>query len=315
MRKQLTFVVSVVAISLLVVLPAGAAPRGENGQIAFARYNPALDDTQIYTVNADGAGERRLSADAVEGPRWSPDGTQISGSLSSGGTAEIINADDGSVRVLPQPDPDHLQLYCGEAWSRDGDRTGCEGFGTSDPALNGVYTVRTSDGGGLMRVTTNPGGDDAVGDFSPDGNRLVFMRFDESALFVVNTNGTGLKQITPTGAGITSLGDWSPQGNEIVFSRRGPDTRSTIWVVHADGTGLHQIDVQPAGTCGGSIADPTATGCPQPRWSPDGTKIVFARGSNLDRNGRIYTVNADGTSLTQITSGPGDQSPDWATHQ
>jgi hypothetical protein len=47
-------------------------------------------------------------------------------------------------------------------------------------------------------------------------------------------------------------------------------------------------------------------------WSPDGTKIAFAGGLDLDTDGEIYVVNLDGTDLTQVTGG--SQSPDWGTH-
>ena len=127
-------------------------------------------------------------------------------------------------------------------------------------------------------------------------------------LFVMNVNGTGLKQITPAGAIIgVGGGDWSPRGNDILFSQHvTPDVRSSIWAVHADGSDLREIKVQPASTCGGANADPGAKGCLEPHWSPDGTKIVFARGKSLDADGNIYTINADGTGLTQITHGGGE---------
>jgi Tol biopolymer transport system component len=109
--------------------------------------------------------------------------------------------------------------------------------------------------------------------------------------------------------------DWSPQGNEIVLARHvTPDVHSSIWVVHADGTGLHEINVQPASACGGANADPDAEGCNSPGWSPDGTKIAFVRSHSNDVDGEIYTVNLDGTGLTQVTHAPGSNSPDWGTH-
>ena len=177
-------------------------------------------------------------------------------------------------------------------------------------------SIRSSDGGGLIRITSNPGGSDEPGDYSPNGKRLVFGRSDQNGdpigLFVVNVNGTGLKQITPKRS---SPGDWSPQGNEIVFSQRlTPDVHSSIWVVHANGTGLHKIHVQPESACGGLNSDPTADGCFDPRWSPDGTKIIFAKGTSGDSDSNIYTVNVDGTGLTQVTHGGRDQAPDWGTH-
>ena len=313
MRKLIALVVGVAAITLLVTLPAGASPRHANGEIAFARFNPSLGDSQIYVIQPNGTGEHRLSETTLESPRWSPDGRQISACCTDGGEAAIVNPDNGSYRVLPQADP-ALQLFCGP-WSRDGNRLACEGFGQTDGTLNGVYTVRASDGGGLRRVTSTPNGDDVPGDWSPDGNRLVFVRLATDALFVVNADGTGLKQITPAGFGLNFDANWSPQGNEIVFSRHAtPDAHSSLWMVHADGSGLHQIDVQPASECGGLSSDPAAHGCNQPAWSPDGKKIAFARGIDLDADGQIFTINADGSGLAQVTTGPGDDSPDWGTH-
>jgi Tol biopolymer transport system component len=139
------------------------------------------------------------------------------------------------------------------------------------------------------------------------------LRTTLDALFVVNN--TGLKQITPAGFNLSSSGSWSPQGNEIVFSRHvTPDVHSSISVVHADGTGLHEVNVRPASACGGSDSDPSAEGCGQPTWSPDGTKMAFTRAHSTDADGEIYTVNVNGTGLTQVTHAPGSQSPDWGTH-
>jgi Tol biopolymer transport system component len=133
-------------------------------------------------------------------------------------------------------------------------------------------------------------------------------------MFVVNVNGTGLKQITPAGLDFSSSGDWSPQGNEIVFSQHlTPDVHSSIWVVHSDGSGLHEINVQPASTCGGANADPAAQGCNHTMWSPDGTKIAFVRSHLNIVDGEVYTVNLDGTGLTQITHTTMVDSVDWGT--
>ena len=157
------------------------------------------------------------------------------------------------------------------------------------------------------------------GSWSPNGKRIVFDRIgsdgSSEGLFVVNTNGTGIKQITPADFDLSSFGSWSPQGNDIVFSRHvTPDVHSSIWVIHADGTGLHEINVQPASACGGANADPNAEGCNEPVWSPGGTKIALVRSHSNDIDGEIYTVNVDGTGLTQVTHAPGSGSPDWGTH-
>jgi len=316
------WVVALVVVALIGVaaIPAAANPSGANGQITFARFNPTLDDTQVYVVNPDGNGERLVQGptDVGEFPQWFPDGAHIATCCDlPGGGSRIINPDDGTYRDIDGQYPG-LFNPCGFP-SPDGTLLLCETF-SDDGSQNGIHTIRSSDGGGLTQITSNPGGDDVPGNWSPNGKRIVFFRIgptgDFEGLFVVNVNGTGLKQILPPTMQVNCCTfSWSPQGNEIAFSRHvTPDVHSSLWIVHSDGTGLRPVNVQPSSACGGPNSDPSAEGCIQPGWSPDGTKIVFARGNNVDVDGKIYYVNAGGGSLTQVTNGPGDQSPDWGTH-
>jgi Tol biopolymer transport system component len=308
------------ALAVLFAIPAGAAPRAVNGQIVFDRFDPALGDSVIYTVNPDGSHQHQVLPLAAGGPTWSPDGSRIAtngwpGNEPDAATA-IINPDDGSYRVLPLSDPT-VPAAC-YVWSPDGKRLACQLFSPpDDPSRNGMYSIRSSDGGGLTQITSTPL-HDIPGDYAPDGRRLVFGRFTLDdvgvALFVINANGTGLKQITPTGTLLSegTGGNWSPQGNEIVFSRHvTEDAHSSLWEVHSDGSGLHEIHVQGL-ACGGANDDPNGIGCFDPRWSPDGTKIVFVLSSADGRN--IYTINADGSGLFQVTHGGADDSADWGTH-
>jgi Tol biopolymer transport system component len=318
-RRFLVVALLVAVIGGVTALSAGASPRGTNGQITFARFNPDLGDTQVYVVNPDSSGQRLVQGptDVGEGPHWFPDGAHIATCCDlPGGGSRIINPDDKTFRDI---DGNYPGLFnpCGSP-SPDGTLLLCETF-SEDGSQNGIHTIRSSDGGGLTQITSNPGGDDVPADWSPNGKRIVFGRFDANfdfeGVFVVNTNGTGLKQILPADFDLSSFGSWSPQGNDIVFSRHvTPDVHSSIWVVHSDGSGLHEINVQPASACGGADADPTAKGCNEPTWSPDGAKIAFVRSFSNDVDGEIYTVNVDGTGLTQVTHAPGSGSPDWGTH-
>jgi Tol biopolymer transport system component len=319
--RRITLIASfVVALAALTALPAAARPPGTNGQLTFARFNATLGDTQVYVVNPDGTGERLIQGptDVGEVPQWFPDGAHIATCCDlPGGGSRIINPDDLTFRDIDGQYPG-LFNPCGSP-SPDGTLLLCETF-SNDGSQNGIHTIRSSDGGGLIQVTSNPGGDDAPGSWSPNGKRIVFERFDSNGdyegVFVVNLNGTGLKRIIPATmqANCCSF-DWSPQGNEIVFSRHvTPDVHSSLWIVDSDGTGLRPVNVQPSSACGGPNVDPSAEGCVQPGWSPDGTKIAFAKGHSTDVDAAIYTVNVDGTGLTKVSSGGGDGTPDWGTH-
>jgi Tol biopolymer transport system component len=318
MRKVIVFAFFVGATAALVAIPAAANSRGGNGRIAFARFDPARGDDFIYTANPDGSHEQQLLSTGAEIPRWSPDGTRIAVIPHDidNVSARIVNPSDGTYRDLPNPDPE-LFLPCA-VWSSNGQKLACEGFGGPDGDLDGIYTIRSSDGGGLQQLTSDPGGDDCPGDYSPNGKRLVFIRANSTtfALFTVKVDGADLRQITPEGSDQFVLnfecGSWSPRGNQILFSAHAPPTaRSTVWAVHSDGSGLRRI---PIPGCGGAASDSTSAGCFGPRWSPDGQKIIFSR-FHPPEGEDIYTVNADGTGLAPaVTSSLDEGDADWATH-
>jgi TolB protein len=313
-------VVATVAAAAFIAIPAAANPPAGNGRIAFTRFDPVQGDDFVYTANPDGSQERQLLPTGAEGPRWSPDGSRIAVFPHDvdNVSARIVDPDNRTYRDLANPDPDRLFLPCG-LWSPDVTRLACDGFGQTDGGLDGIYTIRSSDGGGLQRVTADPGGEDCPGDYSPNGNRLVFLRSNDTtfALFTVKLDGKNLRQITPSSNDAFSInfdcGSWSPQGNDILFSAHVPSSqRSTIWAVHADGSGLRQI---PIPGCGGAVSDPATIGCFGPGWSPDGRKIVFIRRSAGQND--IYKVNADGSGLSVVSGTPLDEGgpPDWGTHQ
>lgn len=89
-------------------------------------------------------------------------------------------------------------------------------------------------------------------------------------VFVVNPDGSGLLAFG-NGAGYADISPaWSPDGTKIAFARvvdpgvglRPLDT--DVYVMNADGT-------EPLAITTGSASDT------YPTWSPDGTKLAFAR--------------------------------------
>jgi Tol biopolymer transport system component len=171
-----------------------------------------------------------------------------------------------------------------------------------------------------MRITSNPDGGDIPGDYSPDGTRLVFERFDDdvpTGMFVVGVGDDGAgsgepRQLTPEAMLLDDtghVGRWSPDGQRILFvARESEDHHKAIWVVDADGGSPEQLPIAPG--CGGPLGQPESYGCYSPGWSPDGAQIVFTRSEPDGSNESIWIVNADGSGLVQVTTGT-DDNPDW----
>ena len=138
-------------------------------------------------------------------------------------------------------------------------------------------------------------------------------RNQSGALFVENSDGTGLHQITPYGLANSHdvpAESWSPDGKQILFAGvHGPfaSAAAGLYVVNTDGTGLRAIPLK----------IDSRSFAVSPRWSPDGSKIIFSlfttTGPGTGDEG-IATANADGSGLSQVTSGGGYDYADWGTH-
>jgi Tol biopolymer transport system component len=271
------------------------------GRIVFGRFSDTLGDFLLFTADPDGSNVEQLLPGVAECPRWAPDGSPtllVCVANDAGLLRPATVQEDGSgLTILDNPDPT-LNIACG-AWSPDGTRLLCEAWDDTHPARNGIYTVRSSDGGDLQLVLAEPkGGEDIPGNYSPDGSQIVYTGKKAAdpyacAVFVMDADGSHETRITSFGDAECGYTAWSPVGDEIVMANGG------LAVLHPDGTGVRQIDLPLEGMSG----VPSAYA---PAWSPDGTYLLFSlsfSGAKSD----LYSVALDGSDLRQVTDTHDDE--------
>ena len=293
--------------ALLVTAPSQASFSGPNGRLLFEA--PVGANRQLFTIQPDGTGLTQLTHFSDSGGTdgaWSPDGSRIvfTRHWDAGGPNEklvlyTVNADGTRLRALPRPG--HLVVE--PTWFPSGRRI------LFLEITSSRLKVINADGTGLRSAGVPGRGGDSVCVFA-DGKRAAFLRPKASsdevrAIFVAGLFGKGLKRITPWG-GYADKIDCSPDGRRIVFSK--PEfgepggISSNVYTVRTDGSELTQLTHESGGSVNAG-AD---------AWSPDGTRIAFT--SNRTGTYQIYTMNADGTGVTQVTSGPDAHLAAWGRH-
>jgi Tol biopolymer transport system component len=277
------------------------SPVAGPGRIVFTEYQGSRRGFTVYTMNPDGSDRKALISGRNAIPRWSPDGRRIAVTLSVVDPVHfetVMNADGSDVHDLARPDPT-LSLVC-TAWSPDNTLLACEGWDPSKPGREGVYTVRSSDGGGLKRITISTGGiHDIPGDFSPDGTQIVFVRatYPPTAvgeLWMANVDGSNARKIADTLTGYRV--SWSRDGRWVAGSANGQ---------------LLIFDLQNPSSTPRPIAIPKGIAL-NPRWSPDGRALVFGFVRAGTNTREVYVVKADGTHPVELTNEAHlDEYPDW----
>ncbi len=278
---------------LATLLAAGGRPFGPptNGRIVFGRFDAVQDDTVLYTVNPDGTHLLKLRPEAHECPYWSPDSKRLTT------TESVMNGDGTGFHNLGIPNGP-LFVGCG-VWSPDGKRIVAEGWNDNDASQNGLYSIRSADGGDPRRLTTATTGHDVPIGFAPNGSSIAFTREGPagtgSRLFLADRDGGDLR---PVGDLKVGAADWAPDGRSILVTSSGR---------------LFSVDVATGQATPHVIVGNRTANLWNPQWSPDGTRILFHMkvAEQID----FYTMRPDGTDVFQVTNEPEDNYfADWGTY-
>lgn len=299
------FLIASLALGLLASMvaasPAQAAFPGANGRLVFQRELPAGDHTQtdVYTIRPDGSGLKRLTSTAAWnefGPAWNAAGTRIAFWRTAApfgpGSIWVMNADGTNPRRLTSGfdarDP---------VWNPAGTRIAFTRFETSSTH---IWSLRTSDGKDLRRLTTGP-----VLDFepawSPDGTAIAFSRGfpdgDVGDLYVFQVSTRVVSRVTHS-ADYDHQVSWAPRGHRLVFERDTAQS-SSIYAVNSSGALLTRLTSGPYFDIG-------------PTFSPDKSFIAFGSDRGSDFFHDLWVMRADGRDLHRIRAlSYAEGFPDW----
>jgi Tol biopolymer transport system component len=206
----------------------------------------------------------------------------------------VANADGSEERKLVDRES------CCPWVARDGSRAAI--LAETDDGRTTVQIVNLDGSGSTV---LEPPGDTLnlwPGPFSPDGSQIAYGAFDRTdptrdGVYIGSADDpSDVVQIMADNGSEPGASDFSPDGRQLVLYELGAndsDQYGSLSVIDVDGTGYRRL---------------TPDGLKVPccaHWSPDGSKILF---SAID--GRMLTINPDGTGLTDVFS----QAGSWVHH-
>ena len=298
------------------VVPAGAATptvaRTEE-VILFSSHRNNVHDSQIYTMNTDGSGQRVLISTTGHswGPRVSPDGkyfvfsavitggqhtnhSATGGGQQGSGHHEIFRArtDGSDIQQLTRTDA----LVWNNAWAWSPDSKSV--VFASDRDGNWELYRMDADGKNVARLTDDPA-QDGWPAWTADGRSIIFASHRVgglSQIFIMDADGKNARRLIASESDDT-LPSVSRDGRSVVYASRFGDL-SEIYIMDLDATTPARLT--------STVAINT-----DPSFSPDGSKIVFT--SDREGNTNIYVMGRDGKNLVRLTDDPGeDVTPYWA---
>ena len=201
------------------------------------------------------------------------------------------------------------------------------------------FCMMNPNGGGSQSIKLHDSASDAAP--SLDGSKIAYVAGSplgepgsNGELWVMNADGSGRTQLTKTMYAEEADPSWSPDGSKLAYTRRSfepdsptPSYLAEIWTINIDGsanTRLTTAHYEYFGFDRWGLEAVRSTTASDPDWSPDGSRIAFARSETWPdhRHGRyVYTMNANGSGRTLLTNTdvsasdatmPMDSDPYWS---
>lgn len=254
-------------------------------------------DGQIWVIDSDGAGARRLtSVDLALSPAWQPDGSGFAFAGVSGGRWRlgVSGLAAGSTRWLGGIPSRGITIT--PAFAPDGQSIT---YAHGDEGGTNLWVVAAS-GGAPRRLTPARSGDNTGPSYDPGGRRIVFTsgRAGQPDLYVMDADGTNAHALTTSSLARRSDNgspDWSPDGLRIAYQSQAAGAFQIMSLALRDRSAKQH-------TSDGENEDPS--------WSPDSRHVVFSSTRTGVR--QLWIVDTESGRLRQLTRASGARLPDWS---
>lgn len=313
-----------VVITVATLAPHVAAPRPREAAILYRhwerRVKPGAAALTFRTMAADGSGDAWLADRPGYGHDFSPDGSRIVIAQGTQGAnaLEVMRSDGTARRQIPLPQGIRPLT---PKWSPDGRQVAFVSAVDNRPHIF-VIDIETEQ---LKDLSEAIGGEllfDSAPDWSPDGTRIVFESLRDrefwaeqpdpekkrgtltADLHMMTADGVYLGNITQSKDDETEPA-WSPDGRFLACVWQPPRGSAPRLTLRDIATGREE-----------RLTDDDL-GVSGPRWSPDGSRILFYAKiwrNRAEHTHNIYVVDRDGSNLTQLTDyllPDGAGSPVW----
>jgi len=229
--------------------------------------------------------------------------TRIAFKMKNGSDDAIWRIDSDGANLVRVTQPGGY--FMTPAWSPDGATIAYSQFRDGHWTL---YLQRLASGT-RTAVTSSAPGDSYGGNFSPDGRSLVFSHGPATGGVAIETvdivRNCCAHTLTLDRRNADNVSaSYSPDGRHIAYISNRTGTPQ-IWVMDEDGASPEQLVGSDFGANGRALDTNS------PAWSPDGTRIVFAR--EVDHGVRqVFTASVAGGQVVRRTADGQNEDPSWS---